>query len=165
MTYLTLWLFIKERNKNIPQLTKKIGVGFGVLFLRDGSVLLGKRHADPAKADSELHGAGTWTMPGGKLDFGETFENGAKREVKEETGIELVEVKPLCVNNDRVEDAHFITLGMQAVKWEGEAQALEPDEIIEWRWFALDSLPEPLYFPSAEILENYRRKEFYIKGQ
>lgn len=142
-----------------------MGVGFGVLFLRAGKVLLGKRHLDPAKADSALHGAGHWTMPGGKLDFGETFENGAKREVKEETGIELLEVKPFCLNNDRAEGAHFITLGMQAVRWEGEPRVLEPDEITEWRWFELSKLPEPLYFPSSEILENYRRKKFYIKGQ
>jgi hypothetical protein len=33
-----------------------IGVGFGVMILRNGKVLLGQRHMDPAKADSELHG-------------------------------------------------------------------------------------------------------------
>ena len=64
---------------------KKVGVGFGVLLLKDKKILLGKRHEDPEKADSELHGAGTWTMPGGKLEFGETFEQGARREVLEET--------------------------------------------------------------------------------
>jgi len=62
---------------------KKVGVGFGVMFLKDSKVLLGKRHDDPEKADSELHGEGTWTMPGGKLHFGEAFEDGAWREVKE----------------------------------------------------------------------------------
>jgi hypothetical protein len=34
----------------------KVGVGFGVMILRDGKVLLGQRHVDPTKADSELHG-------------------------------------------------------------------------------------------------------------
>lgn len=58
---------------------KKVGVGFGVMMLKDGKVLLGKRHEDPEKASSLLNGAGTWTMPGGKLHFGETFEEGAKR--------------------------------------------------------------------------------------
>ena len=43
---------------------KKLGVGCGIMVLRDNKVLLGKRHDDPEKADSELYGEGTWTMPG-----------------------------------------------------------------------------------------------------
>lgn len=50
---------------------KKIGVGIGIMILRDGKILLGHRHEDPKKASSLLQGQGTWTMPGGKLDFGE----------------------------------------------------------------------------------------------
>ncbi|KKU14935.1 MAG: hypothetical protein UX22_C0014G0002 [Candidatus Jorgensenbacteria bacterium GW2011_GWA2_45_9] len=57
---------------------KKVGVGVGVIILKEGKLLLGKRCEDPEKAYSLLNGTGTWTMPGGKLDFGETFENGAK---------------------------------------------------------------------------------------
>ena len=33
-----------------------VGVGFGVMILKDGKILLGQRHEDPNKADSELHG-------------------------------------------------------------------------------------------------------------
>ena len=147
----------------MPESIKKIGVGFGVLFLRDGKVLLGHRHSDPAKADSALHGEGAWTMPGGKLDFGESFEAGAKREVKEETGMDLKQCKAICINNDREADAHFITVGLQALKWAGESRVMEPDEITEWRWFDLNFLPQPLFFPSKKILKNYLEKSFYIK--
>ena len=69
----------------------RVGVGFGIAVVRDGKVLLGRRHEDPAKADSEMHGEGTWTMPGGKLEFGETFEAGAARELAEETGLVAAE--------------------------------------------------------------------------
>jgi len=48
---------------------KNVGAGFGVMLLRDGKVLLGRRHDDEEKADSLLHGAGTWTMPGGKFYY------------------------------------------------------------------------------------------------
>ena len=68
---------------------KKVGVGFGVMMMRGEKILLGRRHADPNKADSELHGEGSWTMPGGKLEFGESFEDGARREVREEAGMDL----------------------------------------------------------------------------
>ncbi len=141
---------------------KKIGVGFGVMILREGKILLGRRHDDPEKASSLLNGAGKWTMPGGKLHFGETFEQGAKREVEEETGIRLNNVKLICVNNDRVETAHFVTVGLFSDSFNGEPRVMEPDEIIEWRWFDLASLPSPLYFPSAKVLENYQKRQFYI---
>jgi len=141
---------------------KKVGGGVGIIIMRDKKILLGKRHDDPIKASSALRGEGTWTMPGGKLDFGESFEGGIKREVLEETGIKLNEVKVYCVNNCKNEHAHFITIGLFSDNFEGEPQVLEPDEIVEWRWFDLDNLPSPMYFPSALMVENYKRGEFYI---
>ncbi len=143
----------------------RVKVGFGVLILKDNKVLLGKRHEDPEKASSELEGAGKWTMPGGKLHFGETFEQGARREVKEETGLKLNKIKTTAVNNDIVETAHFITMGLFCEDFEGEPQVLEPDEITEWRWFYLEDLPSPMYFPSTKILENYKSKKFYISKE
>ena len=141
---------------------KKVGVGIGVMILKNNKILLGKRHEDPENASSLLHGAGTWTMPGGKLDFGETFEEGAKREVLEETGIKLNKVNVFCVNQDMVETAHFITVGLFSDNFEGDAKVMEPDEITEWHWFDLKDLPNPIYFPSAKVLENYKHKKFYI---
>jgi len=141
---------------------KKVGVGVGVMILRNGKVLLGKRHGDPAKATSLLHGAGKWTMPGGKLDFGETFEICAKREAKEETGLKLNKVEVICVNQDIIETAHFITVGLLVTDPVSEPQVMEPEKITEWRWFDLDNLPSPMYFPSAKILENYKQTKFFI---
>ncbi len=142
---------------------KRVGAGFGIMLLRDGKVLLGRRHDDPEKADSLLHGAGTWTMPGGKFEFGESFEEGAKRELMEETGIFLEKVKVICVSNDRVDDAHFVTIGFFSEFFDGESSVMEPDEIVEWVWFDLDDLPSPMFFPSERILENYMESKFYIK--
>lgn len=71
------------------RIQKRPGVGFGVMILKNGKVLLGKRHDDPIKASSLLHGEGTWTMPGGKLHFHEGLKKAAIREVLEETGIKV----------------------------------------------------------------------------
>jgi len=144
---------------------KRVGVGFGVLIVKDGQILLGKRHEDPEKADSVFRSANVWTMPGGKLDYGETFTTGAKREVKEETGIDVKEedLEVICINEDMNEHAHFVTIGMLAKKFSGEAQVLEPDEITEWKWFNMTELPENIYFPSAKVLENYKQKKFFIQ--
>ena len=142
---------------------KKIGVGFGVMLLKDGKILLGKRHEDPEKASSELNGAGKWTMPGGKLHFGESFEGGAEREVLEETGIKINKdsLKMISIANDIVETAHFVTMGFLADEFEGDAEVLEPDEITQWQWFDLNDLPSPLYFPSKEVLDNYKKGKIY----
>ena len=143
---------------------KKPGVGVGVMILKDGKVLLGKRHGDPEKATSLLKGVGTWTMPGGKLDFGETFEECARRETEEECGLKLKDPRVICVNNDKVEDAHFITIGLFCDDFEGEPEVREPDKITTWVWFSLDDLPEPLFFPTAKLLENYKAGAFYLPG-
>ncbi|MFH0739805.1 MAG: NUDIX domain-containing protein [bacterium] len=147
----------------MEQQNKKVGVGFGVFILKNNKVLLGKRHEDAAKADSELHGEGTWTMPGGKMHFGESFEQSVARETEEETSIIINQdtLKFISIANDRVEDAHFVTLGFLCQDFQGEAKVMEPDEITEWQWFELTSLPEKLFFPSAEILDNYLKDKVY----
>jgi len=140
---------------------KKVGVGFGVMVMDGDKILLGLRNENPNKADTAFHEEGTWTMPGGKLDYGESFEIGGVREVKEETNLNVEEIEVFCVQNDMNEFAHFVTIGMIAKKYSGDVEAMEPDEIVEWRWFDLDNLPAKIYFPSAKCIEKYKKNLFY----
>lgn len=79
-------------------------VGVGVLIINDSKMLLGKR--------KNSHGQGTWAPPGGHLEFGETLEECAKRELLEETGLIAESVKKLWFTNDihLQEDKHYITI-------------------------------------------------------
>jgi len=133
------------------------------MILRENKILLGQRHPDPEKASSSLHGEGTWTMPGGKLHFGETFEEGAIREILEETGVQVTEsdLQVISIANDIVPDAQFITIGILCNNYPGEAQVMEPEEITKWEWFNIDQLPTPLFFASDKIIKNYKEKTFY----
>jgi len=144
---------------------KKVGVGFGVMILKDNKILFGKRHEDPNKADSELHGEGTWTMPGGKIEFGEAFEEAAGREVMEETSLKINQdkLKFISLANDKILDAHFVTIGFLCEDFEGEVKVMEPDEITEWKWFELSNLPEKIFFPSEKVLKNYLDNIVYKK--
>ena len=136
---------------------KRPGVGVGVMIIRDSKVLLGHRHPDPEKASSSLHGEGTWTMPGGKLDFHEELEDAACREVEEETGFKIDKAKLRIINvgNEIVPDNHFVTIGYLYENPEGEAEVKEPDEITEWKWFSLDELPSPIFPPSEKLIAAY----------
>ena len=140
---------------------KRVGAGIGVMLLKDNKVLLGKRHDDPEKASSVLHGEGTWTMPGGKLDFGESFEEAAKRETFEETSIKLIDTEVISITNEIVPDAHFVTIGLLSETFEGEPQVMEPEEITKWEWFSPDNLPQPIFPPSAKIIKNYLSGKVY----
>lgn len=145
---------------------KRVGAGFGIIILnKEGKVLLGKRHPDPDKADSAFRSAGEWSLPGGKLDWGESFEDGAIREVKEETGLDIKNPQVVSVHNCRNEHAHFMTVGLLATEFTGQPQVMEPDEMTEWAWYDFQNMPQPRYFPSFMVIENYLKKVFYIKNQ
>jgi 8-oxo-dGTP diphosphatase len=146
----------------MPEEKKKIGAGIGIILEKDGKILLGKRHPDPVKAGSAFLSAGEWCLPGGKLEWGESFEEGAIRETLEETGITIHDPKVISVHSCKNEHAHFVTVGLKATSWKGEARVTEPDEITEWQWFPLDDLPHPRYFPSFMVIDAYLQKAFYI---
>lgn len=138
-----------------------IGVGIGVMLYCNGKILLGKRHDDPEKAKSLLSGAGTWTMPGGKVRFKETFKEAVYRETFEETGIKINNVRLISITNDINDNYHFVTMGFICDDFSGEASVMEPDEITEWKWFDFDSLPSPIYFPSEKVIKNYLNDIIY----
>jgi 8-oxo-dGTP diphosphatase len=143
----------------------KIGTGIGVMILKNNKVLFGKRNENPETADSELHGEGTWTMPGGKIEYKESFEDAAFREVLEETGIKINKdkLKLISISNDVGDDAHFITIGFLATDFSENAKVMEPDEITEWRWFDINKLPSPIFSCSEKILKNYLDNIIYKK--
>jgi len=69
-----------------------VQVGVGVIIIRDDHILLGER--------TGAHGTGTWALPGGELEMGERIEDCARREVLEETGLELASIKKYGFTND-----------------------------------------------------------------
>ena len=140
---------------------KRVGAGIGILILKDNKFLLGKRNDDATKASSSLSGEGTWTMPGGKIDFGETFLQAAKREIKEETNLIANNLKLISLTDDMTEKAHFVTIGLLCDNFTGEPKTMEPEEITEWRWFPLDNPPTPMFFPCVKILKNYLTGKIY----
>ena len=142
---------------------RHIGAGCGVMvFNPDGKLLLGLRNYDKDTADSDHHEEGTWTMPGGNIESGETFEEAGIREAKEETGIDVRNLEVICVQTDMNEHAHYISVGLVAREFEGVPRPMEPEQIMAWRWFDLNDLPKNIFSPSRKTIDCYLQKKFYI---
>ena len=75
-----------------------VRVGLAVLILKDGKVLLGHRSAHRKDTGGRFE-PDTWTVPGGKQEFGETMYEGAVREVREETGLKISDPETCASNN------------------------------------------------------------------
>lgn len=139
----------------------KPGIGVGIMILKDNKILLGLRNPDKVKASSELQGRGTWTMPGGKVEFMEKLIDAAKRELEEETSLIANKLDLLCISDDITDTAHYVTVGFIVREYKGEVKTMEPETILEWKWFSLDNLPENLYNPSKKCIDKYKEGIIY----
>ena len=139
----------------------KPGLGVGGMIIKEGKILLGLRNPNKEKARSELQGQGTWTMPGGKVEFMEKLVDAAKRELEEETSLKATKLDLLCISDDMTNTAHYVTVGFIVREYTGEAKAMEPKTILEWKWFDLNDLPTNLYNPSKKCIEKYKEGIIY----
>ncbi len=121
-------------------------VGVGCIVRRGSELLLVHRRG--------AHGEGTWSSPGGNLDFGEDPAVCAARESEEETGVQVDTPRFVGLTNDvfEAEDKHYITLWFEAEHVQGEAQVRAPDELSGVAWFPNDDLPEALFLPLRNFL-------------
>jgi 8-oxo-dGTP diphosphatase len=143
-------------NINKPELRPRVGVG---VLIKNGKdeVLLGLRIAS--------HGAGEWSFPGGHLEFGETIFETAKREVKEETDLDISKFELVSVCDEmryiKTDNKHYINLSVLGYYEGGEPKNVEPHKCQEWKWFSLDALPENMFEPTGITLKNYKDKVIY----
>lgn len=121
------------KQKNIPR------VGLGVILVNhDGKVLIGKRKNSHAPY---------YSIPGGHLEPGETFEDGAIREIKEETDLDIKNPRVVAVTNNletyNKEGLHYVSIALLAQDFSGELKIMEPEKCDEWLWVDPKNLPTP----------------------
>jgi 8-oxo-dGTP diphosphatase len=112
------------------------------VFAQDnnGRILLLKR-------DHTAHGQGRWCLPGGKLDYGDSPENTVAKEMKEETGLDVVDVKFLFYQNSlpvAPETMHCLNLYFSCTCGTG---VMLNEESAEFAWVRPEEAPgyEPVF--------------------
>lgn len=129
-----------------------VRVGVGVyIFNQERQVLLGQRKS--------VHGFGCWCPPGGHLEFGETNEQAAVREVKEETNLDIREddLSLRGVTNDFYAETrkHYVTLHFFCTRFAGTPQVMEKDKCACWKWFDVNNLPENLLLSNQNFIKKH----------
>jgi len=128
-------------------------VAVTVFVIRDEKVLLGRKNGKI--------GYGSWGLPAGKLEFYESLEDCARRELEEETGLICDKMTFLHLNNDPLpndDQTHWLSAGFLAEGVVGEPKLLEPDKCAEWKWFPLDNLPKDLWLGHKKSFPAYLKK-------
>ena len=134
---------------------EKPRVGIGVMILKDWKVLMSLRKGS--------HGEGEWQFPGGHLEFGESFERCAVREVKEETDIEIENVRfQFLANVKKYANKHYVHIGLIADYKSGKVKNTEPEKSGEWGWFEFNNLPQPIFEMCKIAFESRRTGQNYF---
>jgi len=121
-------------------------VGIGVIISKEQQVLLIRR--------SGAHGEGTWSPPGGHLEYGESPQQCAIREAQEEAGITITNPVFRAITNDVFEEehTHYLTVWLEGTYVSGEPAIQSLRESSAVGWFSWDALPEPLFLPFEHLL-------------
>lgn len=125
-------------------------VGVGVVACdRQGRILLGER----IKAGERP----SWCLPGGRLEAGESFEAAGLRELAEETEILADSAVAFCLCVHDHASAPRLTAGVTVQVRDDVAPVVtEPHNFASWAWFALGSLPAPLFPATESLMEVFR---------
>lgn len=132
--------------------------GVGVLITnKQGQILMGKR--------SSKH-APYWSIFGGHVDPGESFEDCAIREIKEEIGIDIQAPIVFGISNNlqtyRQEGKHTVSICLH-VEYNGEVEPriMEADKCESLMWVSPDKLPEPYFEASRNAVDLWLTQRFY----
>lgn len=133
--------------------------GIGIIIVNDkGKILILKRKGNHAPY---------YSIPGGKLDDGETFEDCAIREAMEEMNITISKPEVIAVTNNldtyRNEGVHYISVVLLTRHFSGTPKIMEPDKCNEVVWADPRNLPMPHFEASKKAVDCWLHGCFYRK--
>jgi len=131
------------------------GVGIGVIIQNnENKILIGKRKGSHSPY---------YSIPGGHLENGETFEEAAIKEVFEETGLKISNPIVINITNNlrtfKEENKHNVSVNLYTNQFEGECFLKEPDKCEEWFWCAIEDIPNPQFDASEYAIECFKKNK------
>jgi 8-oxo-dGTP diphosphatase len=105
----------------------------GAVIVDDDRLLLIRRGRGPA--------AGSWSLPGGRVEFGETMTEALVREVAEETGLEVVAGDYIAHVEIIGDDTHYVVHDFHAIAFDAQV-LVAGDDAAEAAWVALHAVAE-----------------------
>jgi|SRR3989344_2474282 len=128
----------------------KPGIGVAAVVFKDGKILLGE---DLTKGGESIFG-----VPGGHWESGETLSDAIKREVLEESGIEIQNITLISVYDFFRKDKNksYVTIGFKAEHESGTLKDESKDTRKNWGWFELDKLPMRIFPPDKILIERFQ---------
>jgi ADP-ribose pyrophosphatase YjhB (NUDIX family) len=108
---------------------------------------------------------GSWALPHGCVDVGESALAAAIRETEEEVGVRILRAELFGIYTDpkysvtypNGDEVQTFTIAFLAHEWEGTPRP-DGDEVLEVGFFSLDRLPDPIYEIHRETIEDFRRQ-------
>jgi len=127
----------------------------GVFVVNNGKILFLKRAENRGP---EYRFQGYWCIPGGHVDIGETVEQAAVRETKEETGLTVKKLKFLFYTDEILPDRNWWAVAHKFIAFTDETDVkIQEDEISEYKWVTVEeALKEKLAFETKKELERLR---------
>ncbi len=130
---------------------KNVKVTVGGIILRNNKVLLTKRKVKIEK--------GKWCLPGGHIEIGESAEEAIKREIKEETGLDVKKVKFLFYQDEFIKKLDWSAVVLVFLV-EAKGKLKENAEVSEFRFFSKSEIEKMnLAFKNKEILNKFLRNK------
>lgn len=115
-----------------------------IIEYESGGVILIRRKNDPVG----------WAIPGGFVDYGESLEEAAIREAKEETGLDVFLVRQMHTYSSPDRDPRYHTISTVFIA-RAHGTFAAADDAAEIGIFTWNHLPHPIVFDHREILEDY----------
>ena len=123
----------------------KVGVGI-LIFNEKNQLLVIQRN------NKKGEGKGSWSPPGGYVDWGEHFLNAAKREALEETGLKIKNIELFSVTSEMLPSYHSITIWVKSYS-NGTKISVDKDEVGDYKWCEINNPPTPLFEPFKQLIQ------------
>lgn len=132
-----------------------ITLASNIFITKNNQLLLGKR--------INTYGSGSWGLPGGHVEEGESMFACAKRELFEEVGIVSDDLRLINITEEPdITTSYYLHFNFLLKDFLGEVKLMEPEKCEKWEYFAFDKLPFEIFLGHRRIIKYFLSGKIYV---